>query len=317
MSRSEVDIIEQGRRWLADGERVVLATVAHTWGSSPRQPGAVMVMSERGRIAGSVSGGCIEEELLARVKERFPAGFDTIEYQSDTTRSLPCGGRLLLTLEPLAEVPDLDAMLRCLEDGAAVERRLDLAQRSVTWAPAGDEARTQLDGPHLSVVYEPAWRLLVVGGGELASWVCRYAELLDYAVEVCEPRPEYREGWTLAQFKVSGDYPDDFIETSHCDAHTAIVALTHDPKIDDMAMLGALRSPAFYLGALGSKRTTASRAARLIEHFDMSEAEVRRIRGPIGIDLKTRKPAEIALAVMTDITAARNGVRVTTERLAP
>lgn len=317
MSRSEVDIIEQGRRWLADGERVVLATVAHTWGSSPRQPGAVMVMSERGHIAGSVSGGCIEEELLARLRNAFPSRFETIEYHSDTTRSLPCGGRLLLTLEPLAEVPDLGAMLDALRDGVAVLRQLDLEQRRVSWAPADDAARTHLEGSLLQVVYEPAWRLLVVGAGELASWVCRYAQLLDYAVEVCEPRIEYREGWTLREFAVSADYPDDFIIARQCDAHTAIVALTHDPKIDDLAMLEALRSQAFYLGALGSKRTTANRAARLMEHFGMSEADVKRIRGPIGIDLKTRKPAEIALAVMTDITAARNGVRILTERLAP
>ncbi|MCC6709989.1 MAG: XdhC family protein [Gammaproteobacteria bacterium] len=317
MSRSEVDIIEQGRRWLADGERVVLATVAHTWGSSPRPPGAVMVMSDGGRIAGSVSGGCIEEELLARVRENFPGDFETLEYHSDTTRSLPCGGRLLLTLEPLAQVPELAPMLDTLRDGAAVVRRLNLADRSVSWAPADDTARTVLDGPLLQVVYEPAWRLLVVGAGELAGWVCRYAQLLDYAIEVCEPRSEYREGWTLHDFAVSADYPDDFISARSCDAHTAIVALTHDPKVDDLAMLEGLRSQAFYLGALGSKRTTANRAARLVEHFGMGDDDVRRIRGPIGIDLKTRKPAEIALAVMTDITAARNGVRISTERLAP
>ena len=316
MSRSEVEIIERGQQWLADGERVVLATVAHTWGSSPRPPGAVMVMSESGRIAGSVSGGCIEEELLARVREDFPAAFETIEYNSDTSRSLPCGGRLLLILEPLATLPELASMLTALRDGASVLRRLDLEHRTVAWVPADEDARTRLDGQVLNVVYEPAWRLVVVGAGELASWVCRYAQLLDYAIDVCEPRAEFREGWTLRDFAVSGDYPDDFIASRSCDTHTAIVALTHDPKVDDLAMLEGLRTPAFYVGALGSGRTTAKRAARLIEHFEMTEDDVKRIRGPIGIDLKTRKPAEIALAVMTDITAARNGVRISTERLA-
>lgn len=316
MSRSEVEIIERGQAWLAEGERVVLATVAHTWGSSPRPPGAVMVMSASGRIAGSVSGGCIEEELLARVREDFPHRFETIEYHSDSHRSLPCGGRLLLTVEPLATIPELAAMLSALRDGASVLRRLDLEHATAAWALADDDARTGLDAQVLQVVYEPAWRLVVVGAGELASWVCRYAQLLDYAIDVCEPRPEYREGWTLREFAVSGDYPDDFIAALGCDAHTAIVALTHDPKVDDMAMLEGLRTPAFYVGALGSGRTTAKRAARLIEHFAMSADQVKRIRGPIGIDLNTRKPSEIALAVMTDITAARNGVRISTERLA-
>ncbi len=316
MSRSEVEIIARGQQWLAAGERVVLATVAHTWGSSPRPPGAVMVMSASGRIAGSVSGGCIEEELLARVREDFPDRFETIEYNSDTTRTLPCGGRLLLTLEPLASIPELAPMMTALRDGASVVRRLDLEQGTVAWAPADEDARTGLDAQVLNVVYEPAWRLVVVGAGELASWVCRFAQLLDYAIDVCEPRPEYREGWVLHEFAVSGDYPDDFIAGLGCDAHTAIVALTHDPKVDDMAMLEGLRTKAFYVGALGSGRTTAKRAARLIEHFEMTENDVKRIRGPIGIDLKTRKPAEIALAVMADITAARNGVRIITERLA-
>ena len=317
MSRSEVDILERGRQWLAAGERVVLATVAHTWGSSPRPAGALMVLSEEGQFAGSVSGGCIEEELLARVRADFPRAFETIEYNSDTSRTLPCGGRLLLTLEPLASIAQLPAMLDALRDGAAIVRHLDLAHGSVTWSLADSDARTQFADPMLNVVYEPAWRLLVVGAGELASWVCRFAQLLDYAIAVCEPRPAYRATWSFSDLPVTSDYPDDFIGARSCDGRTAIVALTHDPKIDDLAMLEGLRTPAFYVGALGSGRTTAKRAARLIEHFDMSQTEVLRIRGPIGIDLQTRKPQEIALAVMTDITAARNGVVITTQRLTP
>lgn len=276
-----------------------------------------MVLSESGRFAGSVSGGCIEEELLARVREDFPEGFESIEYNSDTTRSLPCGGRLLLTMEPLASIPELPAMMAALRAGAAVVRRLDLTHRSVAWATADDQTRTRFEDQVLNVVYEPAWQLIVVGAGELASWVCRFAHLLDYAVAVCEPRPEYREAWVLSEVPVASDYPDDFIGARTCDAHTAIVALTHDPKVDDLAMLEGLRTQAFYIGALGSGRTTAKRAARLIEHFDLSQADVQRIRGPIGIDLQTRKPQEIALAVMTDITAARNGVTITTARVLP
>lgn len=314
MSRSEVEILERGQHWLAEGERVVLATVAHTWGSSPRPAGAVMVLGESGRFAGSVSGGCIEEELLARVRADFPRTFETLEYNSDTSRTLPCGGRLLLTLEPLASIPQLPAMLAALRDGESIVRRLDLEQGTAAWAVADGAVRTRFEDQVLNVVYEPAWRLVVVGAGELASWVCRFANLLDYAIEVCEPRAEYREAWALSELSVSGDYPDDFIGARPCDAHTAIVALTHDPKVDDLAMLEGLRTPAFYLGALGSGRTTAKRAARLIEHFAMTQADVQRIRGPIGIDLKTRKPQEIALAVMTDITAARNGVTITTQR---
>ena len=314
MSRSEVEILEQGQQWQARGERVVLATVARTWGSSPRQTGAVMVMSDGGRFAGSVSGGCIEEELLGRVHASFPAQFETVEYKSDTTRSLPCGGQLLLTLEPLAALPALDDMLTALRDGAAVVRRIELSSGAASWTLATDDPRTRFADDVLEVVYAPAWRLIVVGAGELAGWVCRFAGLLDYAIEVCDPRSDYRDAWALSALPVAAEHPDDYILAHPCDTHTAIVALTHDPKVDDLAMLEALRTPAFYIGALGSSRTTRKRAERLIEHFGMTAPEADRIRGPIGIDLNTRKPNEIALAVMTDITAARNGVRLTAAR---
>lgn len=315
MQRAEVDILEQGRHWLAAGERVVLATVARTWGSSPRQPGALMVMSEHGRFAGSVSGGCVEEELLARVQSTFPSRLETLEYDSDTTRTLPCGGRLLLVLEPLAEVAGLEQLLAELRAGGRVLRRIDLAAGCASWAPAGTEGATRQVGEVLEVVYEPAWRLLVVGAGELASWVCRFAELLGYAIEVCDPRAEYRAGWSRDDIAVAASYPDDFLAGRTVDAHTAIVALTHDPKVDDLAMLEALRTPAFYVGALGSSRTTRRRAERLAEHFGVTATDLARIRGPIGVDLNTRKPQEIALAVLVEITAARNRVDLSSRRL--
>lgn len=160
----------------------------------------------------------------------------------------------------------------------------------MAWAPADEDARTRFEDQVLNVVYEPAWRLVVVGAGELASWVCRYAQLLDYAIAVCDPRPDYREAWNLGEHAVASDYPDDFINALGCDAHTAIVALTHDPKVDDMAMLEGLRTQAFYVGALGSGRTTAKRAARLIEHFGMSDEDVKRIRGPIGMISRRASP---------------------------
>ncbi|MEQ8663339.1 MAG: XdhC family protein [Gammaproteobacteria bacterium] len=315
LPRNEVAIIEQGHAWLQEGERVVLATVAHTWGSSPRPAGAVMVLGESGRFLGSVSGGCIEEELIAKLRNDFPAAFETIEYASDTTRSLPCGGRLLLTLEPLAAMSDLDGLVTALRSGRAVVRHLDLAGGRASWEEAGPGTRTCLEGMQLDVVYEPAWRLVVVGAGELAQWVCRFALLLDYAIEVCDPRPDYQAAWDVTGLSVAADYPDDFIAARACDERTAVVALTHDPKVDDLAIIEALSTPAFYLGALGSRRTTARRAERLREHFDVTDAALARIHGPVGIDLNSRRPQEIALAVLTDITAARNGVAITTRRI--
>lgn len=316
VNRSEVDILEHGRHWLATGERVALATVARTWGSSPRQPGALMVLGERGLFEGSVSGGCIEAELIARVQSDFPTQIETIEYSSDTTRSLPCGGRLLLVVEPLAAIEDIGGMLDALRAGQRVVRTLDIGRRHARWTLAEPDSRTRYADDVLNIVYEPAWRLLVVGAGELAAWVCRFAALLGYAIAVCDPRSEYGEAWSLADFPVDPQHPDDYIAAAGCDPQTAIVALTHDPKVDDLAMLEALSTPAFYIGALGSARTTANRAQRLVEHFGKSAADIARIRAPIGIDLNTRKPQEIALAVLADITAARNQVDISTRRLA-
>lgn len=314
MHRSEVNILERGLDWLDRGERIVLATVAHTWGSSPRQPGAMMVLNENARFEGSVSGGCIEEELIERIQTRFPSRIETIEYASESSRTLPCGGRLLLVLEPITEASAVSDLLEALRSGQRIVRSIDLERQSASWSIADTAERTEFSGKVLNVVYEPAWRLMVVGAGELASWVCRFAAQLEYAVEVCDPRIEYREAWSLADFEVTGMYPDDHIAGARCDEQTAIIALTHDPKVDDLAMIEALRTRAFYIGALGSSRTTKHRAERLMEHFGASQADVDRIRGPIGIDLNTRRPKEIALAVMVDITAARNGVEIVTRR---
>ena len=316
MSSSEAGILDQGRQWLRAGQRVVLATVAHTWGSSPRQPGAVMVIAEDGRFAGSVSGGCIEDELLARLRGAFPPSMQTLEYASDTTRALPCGGRLLLVLEPLAQEMELATLADAMRARQNICRHIDLAHARADFAVAKPGESTHFDNDRLTVLYESDWRLLVIGAGELASWVCKFAAQLGYVLDVCDPREEYRVSWPLTDIPVSAAMPDDHIAVSDCDPQTAIVALTHDPKVDDLAMMEALATPAFYIGALGSPRTTASRAQRLMEHFDTAEEEVRRIRGPIGMDLNTRKPAEIALAVMSDITAVKNGVRIATERTA-
>ena len=314
-TRSEYEILESGAAWLRDGESVVLATVAHTWGSSPRPIGAVMVLTESGKFLGSVSGGCIEEELLQRVRQDFPRKFETIEYSSDTSRTLPCGGRLLLTLEVLDQVSDLAEMLDRLRAGERVVREINLLTGEGRIRATAERLRSSMSGEILRVVYESNWKLQVVGAGELASWVCRTAAMLGYDIAVCDPRPDYRSAWPLPEHHVDERYPDDFFTAFPADPRTAVVALTHDPKVDDLAVMAALESEAFYVGALGSRRTTKNRAERLQEHFGISSEALARVRGPIGIDLNTRHPQEIALSIMVDITAARNGVEITTRRL--
>ena len=312
---SDIRAIVEGKQWLDAGEKVVLATVARTWGSSPRPVGTVMVLTESGHFYGSVSGGCIEEELLGRIQTKFPDRFEIITYSSDTTRSLPCGGSLLLTLEPMELIDELGDFVRAMQLGHSVSRTIDLRTGASNLAIGSVRGRSKLDEEELTVVFEPAWTLFVVGGGELSQFVCQLADWLGYKVIACDPRPDYQKGWNLDAINLSLEFPDDLIERHSCDQRSAIVALTHDPKVDDMAILGALETPAFYIGALGSRRTTASRNERFKKHFGLKEEQLKRVRAPIGIDLNTRRPKEIALSVMTEIISVRNEVEIQTTRV--
>ena len=312
--RSNADILNDGRERLAAGEKVILATVASTWGSSPRPAGSLMILTDSGYSAGSVSGGCIEQELLSTVKEGFPVNASTLEYDGESNRSLPCGGKLLVILEPLNELEDLKGLISALKGGKKLHRIISIREKRSIWTMEEDLRIFDSEEEVFRIQYDPAWRILIVGFGDLGRRVSAFAEMLDYNVSVCEPREEYEQLLDLSSLSVSSAYPDDFIREAKCDDQTAILALTHDPKVDDLAMIEALETEAFYIGALGSARTAEKRAQRLVEHFDYSPAQVDRIKAPIGIDLRTRKVNEIALAVMTDVTACRNKVSVDTNR---
>ena len=314
-TQNESNTILQGFALQKSGENVLLATVIKTWGSSPRPAGAVMVVTESGLIRGSVSGGCIEDELALRVKTAFPKKMEQVEYASDTSRTLPCGGTLVLALEPLSSIHDPEELIERLASGGSVTRTLDLVANISSWRATIGTDRTELEGQFAHLVYEKPWRLLVIGMGELAQCVYQQARFLGYSVEVCDPREDYRSSWPYPECDVSDCYPDDFLKQRALDSKTAIVALTHDPKIDDMAIMAALVSEAFYVGALGSIRTTRNRERRLIEHFDFSESELARLRAPIGVDVNSRRPQEIALSIMMQITAERNNVILRSERV--
>ena len=312
--RSNGSILREGYRRMKAGERVILATVAETWGSSPRPTGSLMILTEPGYCMGSVSGGCIEEELISSIKKEFPKNSLLLEYDAETNRSLPCGGRLSIILEPLNIVDDLIGLIETLEQGKKVRRIISISQNTSIWS--SDESLDlgdSTDRVHV-ISYDAAWRVLIVGFGDLGSCVASFAQMLDYKVSICEPREEFRKSSQNSHLSISSAYPDDFIREAECDLQTAILALTHDPKIDDLAMIQALETEAFYIGALGSSRTAEKRAQRLVDHFDFDPGIISRIRAPIGIDLRTRKVNEIALAVMTDVTACRNKVEIGTSR---
>ena len=319
MDNVDLNVLRQVSSWMSEGRRVVLGTITRTWGSAPRPVGSVVAVRDDGLIAGSVSGGCIEDDLIAKVREGALtlSRPDLIRYgvgaEEATRFGLPCGGTLELVLEPLSAASQIPALLARLAAGERVQRELDLASGAVRLlAPQAHADVVRLSETQLLTHHGPQWRLLIIGAGQLTQYLASMALALDYQVLVCDPRDEYQPdipGATLTR-----EMPDDVVQRFAPDGHSAIVALTHDPKLDDLALMEALGSPAFYVGAIGSRVNQAKRKARLAEHFGMSEAQLARLHGPVGLNIGARTPPEIALSILAHMTAERYGVSLTSSQ---
>ena len=319
MEDLDTRVLRTCARLLDEGRSAILVTVARTWGSSPRPPGALMVLGPDGLTVGSVSGGCIEDDLVARLREAGPAALcpgglpQVLRYGIDEETAhrygLPCGGTIELVLEPLAARSRIHALLDALHAREVVRRNLDLRTGEVTLdaAPHSD-AVPSLSDERLSLVLGPRYRLLVIGAGDLSQYLCAMALGLGFDITVCDPRIEHRQGWTLSEVSLVSEMPDDVVQALRPDERTAVIALTHDPKLDDLALMDALKTKAFYVGAIGSRLNNQRRRERLCEHFDLTEAEVERLRGPAGLYIGSKTPAEIALSILAEIVAAKNGI---------
>ncbi|HEV8691195.1 MAG TPA: XdhC family protein [Ideonella sp.] len=316
MDNVDLNILRQVVAWRAAGHRVVMGTVTRTWGSAPRPVGSVVAVRDDGAIAGSVSGGCIEDDLIERTKTHALAAEapQVVRYGVSGDEAarfgLPCGGTLELVLEPLAEHSQVEALLDRLIDGEWVRREMTLATGAVSLAPASGADVVVLDEARLISTHGPNWRLLIVGAGQMTHYLAQMAQALDYQVTVCDPREEYAVAEPLPAVKYVRDMPDDAVQALQPDPHTAVIALTHDPKLDDLALMEALRSPAFYVGAIGSRVNQAKRKQRLAEHFGMAESELARLHGPVGIKNGARTPPEIAVSILAELTAVRYGWRI-------
>lgn len=314
MNSIDIDVIRTALDWQSRGHRVVLGTVVRTWGSAPRPPGSLMVIRDDGQVAGSVSGGCIEDDLIRRVAAgELAMGLPESTLYGQTAEEvrrfgLPCGGSVQVVLEPVTPQSQLRELLVHIEQHQLVQRRLDMVTGMVRMAAATDGDKLQFDGHSLSTVHGPRLRLLVIGGGQLSRYLAAMAVMLDYQVTVCEPRSEYHEGWeAMSGVTLSRLMPDDLVLAMNLDHNSAVVAVTHDPKLDDLALMEALRTPAFFVGALGSRHNNAQRRKRLLD-FDVSEAEAAQLRGPVGLNLGALTPPEIAMSIVAEMTAMRRGV---------
>ncbi|RFU47262.1 XdhC family protein [Paraburkholderia sp. DHOC27] len=317
MDSVDLEVLKSSARWLEQGHRALLVTVVKTWGSSPRPEGAMLAVRDDGLVVGSVSGGCIEDDLIERVRQRgieqtVP---EAVKYGITAEEAhrfgLPCGGTIQLVLEPLSLESGVATLCAAVEDGHLIARRVDMASGAVQLVPAEATDGVDFDGQRLLTIHGPRYRMLVIGAGQLSRYLCNIAVGLDYQVTVCDPREEYTDEWDVPGTKIVRTMPDDTVLEMKLDERCAVIALTHDPKLDDLALMEALKTPAFYVGALGSRRNNAARRERLKE-FDLNDTELARLHGPVGIYIGSRTPPEIAVSILAEVTAAKNGVSLPT-----
>lgn len=323
------DILDRAQAWRAVGRGVALATVVRTWGSSPRPVGSHLVVDASGDFAGSVSGGCIEgaviqeaQATIADSKSRL-LEFGVSDEQAWEV-GLACGGRVQVFVERLNA--DFDrlmaaratrrsvALVTRLADGAHAQVDADAVSGALTLADqtaaqvrqrftSGDSGVLDEAGTLFARVYSPPPRLLIVGAVHIAQALAPMAVMSGFAVTIIDPRHAFASAERFPAVELTDEWPDDAMRRLAPDAQTAVVTLTHDPKLDDPALAIALTSPAFYIGSLGSSRTHAKRIARLTE-LGLA-AQLGRIHAPVGLDLGGRYPSEIAVSVLAEIIRVR------------
>ncbi len=325
MENLDVMVLRTLRDWRRAGKRALLTTVVRTWGSSPRPVGSIMALAEDGAVVGSVSGGCIEDDLIARYSHAHGKGEDVplgappalVKYGITADEAhrfgLPCGGTLELLLEYAPDADALDRLVAQLEQGKLMKRTVTLATGAVQLSQATAPDELTVNDTELTNTFGPEYRMLLIGAGQLAEYLATMAKFSGFAVTLCDPRAEYRTAWSLSGVHITTEMPDDAVLAFRPDRRSCVVALTHDPKLDDLALLEALQSEAFYVGAIGSRRNADARRDRMIEHFEQTDASLARLRGPIGIYIGSKTPPEIAVSVMAEILAVKNGVTLPRE----
>ena len=312
MNSTDYIVLKTALTWLREGKRIAIATVVQTWGSSPRPVGSWLAIRDDGQVVGSVSGGCVEDDLIRRVQTEILVRNlpEMVVYgvsREEAARfGLPCGGTLRLLVEPRPEQAILESILAAIEDHQLILREVDLQTGKSVLRPGIKNDGFSLSDSAMQTSYGPRWRMFVIGAGQLSLYVANFAVASDFDVIVIDPREEYAEGLDIKGVQFIKGMPDDVMQELGIDSHTAIVALTHDPKIDDLALIDALQSEAFYVGALGSLTNTLKRKERLRE-FNVSTEQLERLHGPVGLAIGALTPPEIAVSVMAEIIAVKYG----------
>jgi xanthine dehydrogenase accessory factor len=315
MNSTDLSVLKSAVSWLQAGHSVAIATVVQTWGSAPRPIGSWLAIRDDGQVAGSVSGGCVEDDLISRVQTEILTRInpEMVIYgvsQEEAARfGLPCGGTLRLLVEPKPELAILEQLLAKISSHQITKRIVNIATGKSTLEPGTRHDEFACNDKEMRTTYGPRWRMVIIGAGQLSQYTADFAIASDFEVIVIDPREEYAEGLNRSDVIFIQGMPDDVLLEIGVDPHTAVVALTHDPKLDDMALMEALKSSAFYVGALGSKKNTQKRKERLLE-FDLSPEEVERLHGPVGLYIGALTPPEIAVSILAEVIAVKYGVSI-------
>ena len=315
MKALEHEVLLSARHWLDAGKAVYLCTIVACVGSSPRPVGSLLACTSLGDQFGSLSGGCVEEDLLIKIREgEFASGnLCIVEYgvsaEDNERLGLPCGGRLKVLVQTLgnncrdhgwmAQVLDALEGRRCVRRLVALSSGVTELDYPVSFQPL------QLSSDTLSQSFGPRMRMLLVGAGQLSQSLAELAVAMDYEVTIADPRPEMLQQWRGPDVELVGGMPDDVVRSRVVDKHSIVITLTHDPRIDDMALMEALTTQAWYVGALGSRKTTEKRLQRL-RALDLTAQQLECLHAPVGLDIGSKTPIEIAISILAEITALRS-----------
>jgi xanthine dehydrogenase accessory factor len=315
MNSTDLSVLKSAVEWLQSGQSVAIATVVQTWGSAPRPVGSWLAIRADGQVAGSVSGGCVEDDLIRRVQTEILTRNtpEMVVYgvtQQEAARfGLPCGGTLRLLVEPKPELAVLEKLLENISTHQITRRSVNLSTGKSILSLGDRSDEFVCTEQEMQTTYGPRWRMVIIGAGQLSLYTADFALASDFEVVVIDPREEYAEGLNRTDITFSKGMPDDVLLEIGVDSHTAVVALTHDPKLDDMALMEALKSPAFYVGALGSRKNTQKRKERLLE-FDVTQDQVEKLHGPVGLYIGALTPPEIAVSILAEVIAVKYGISV-------
>ncbi len=305
MSKPQLELIDTLCLWLEQEHRIILATIIEIKGQAPRPLGSQFAMREDGIFIGALSGGCAEDKLLKEIQQNFPETPQVRSFSSQTNNGLACQGEMQIALEPVTDSSQFQTILSQLQAGQKVSRRYHIESGENLLTSPSTSAYFSYEFPWLEINYGWQNRLLLVGAVEISKYLIPLAEMLHYQIDICDPRPDYQNAWPENSLKLSTCFPDDWLREKQLDPSSAVITLSHDPRYDDMALMVALPSDAFYVGALGSAKSSQKRKCRL-QQLDLNHEDIKRLQAPVGININSRSSAEIAISIMADLIKTKN-----------